>query len=111
MKSLSPNDFGHLTVEQCQKISVKEYTKNFKQKFKEAVLGSALEILKKTIELTTSKTNFGGLRHWFKCPLCTKRVGTLFVHPITQEVGCRECLSLDYRKRRFHKMVEGELTN
>jgi hypothetical protein len=33
-------------------------------------------------------------------------VGILYVHPITHAVGCRTCLGLEYRKRRFKGMAE-----
>jgi hypothetical protein len=57
------------------------------------------------VELTTSKTYVGGVRYWFKC-LCGRRVGVLFVHPISNILGCRECLGLEYRKRRYKGMEE-----
>jgi hypothetical protein len=46
---------------------------------------------------------------WFKCPLCGSRVGVLFRHPAANTVGCRRCLKLEYRKRRYKGMVENTL--
>lgn len=110
MKTMSPNDFGKIfTVEECGKVSVSSYLQDFKKKLREAVTGSSIEIEGRSIELTTSQTGFGGIRYWFKCPICSKRVGVLFVHSFTRDVGCRLCLDLDYRKRRFKGMAEGEI--
>lgn len=108
---MSPNDFGKkFTVEECAKVSIHDYLRDFKNKFKLALLESALDISQKSIEITTSKTGFGGSRYWFKCPICNRRAGILFIHPLSREVGCRECLGLDYSKRRFKGMAE-EQTN
>lgn len=110
MKTMNPNDFGKIfTVEECGKVSVSTYLHDFKQKVRDMVAESSVEIGGKPIELTTSKTGFGGIRHWFKCPICSRRVGVLFIHPFTRDVGCRGCLHLDYRKRRFKGMAEGEI--
>ncbi len=104
---MSPNDLGKkFIVEECQKLSIRDYIRGFKNNFKEALIKSVLEIAKKPIELTTSKTGFGGFRYWFKCPICQRRIGSLFIHPLSREVGCRECLDLEYRARRFKGMVE-----
>jgi predicted RNA-binding Zn-ribbon protein involved in translation (DUF1610 family) len=60
----------------------------------------------KIIELTPSRTAFGGIRYWFKCPNCGDRVGMLFVQPITRVIGCRKCLGLEYRSRKYKGMIE-----
>jgi hypothetical protein len=64
-----------------------------------------------SISLTVSKTRFNGLRYWFSCPMCQRRVGVLYVHPLTSEVGCRHCLKLDYRSRRYKGMIENNLND
>lgn len=111
MKSMSPNNLGKkFIVEEVQRLTIKDYLRNFKYKLKEVILGSIVEVLGKRIELDTTRTGFGGLRYWFKCPQCQKKVGVLFIHPLTRDVGCRTCLGLDYRKRRFKGMAEGEIT-
>ena len=107
MKTLNPNDLGKkLLVEECQKISMNTFSAQLKSKIKETLLLSQIEVLNRNIELTKSDMHFGGVRYWFKCPLCHGRVGTLFVHPISQNVACRGCLGLEYRKRRYKGMVE-----
>lgn len=110
MKILNPNDLGkkHL-VEEFQKVSINTFLREAKNKIKEIFLSSQIEIMDKNIELTTSNLHFGGVRYWFKCPLCNKRVGTLFIHPLNQSIGCRNCLGLEYRKRKYKGMLEGKI--
>ena len=106
MKSLNPNDLG-LLVEECQKIKISDFLGKCRNELKEAIIKSELEILELKIELTTSKTCYNGIRFWFNCPLCSLRVGVLFKHPLTSAIGCRQCLRLEYRKRRYKGMIEG----
>ncbi len=111
-KSMKLNDLGNkLLVENCQKISINTFSRQANKKLKEMFLSSQFEITSRNIELTTSSVHFGGIRYWFKCPLCEKKMGTLFIHPLNQQVGCRGCLGLEYRKRRYKGMVEGEVIN
>lgn len=110
MKILNPNDLGRkCLVEECQKIRIEDFLKTYRNKLKELVLASELEILGLKIELTTSKTCYNGIRFWFKCPLCKRCAGVLLKHPLTYEIGCRQCLNLEYRKRRYKGMIEGKL--
>ena len=108
MKSLNPNSLG-LLVEECQKIKISDFLKKIKIGLKEALIKSELEVEGLHIELTTSKTGYSGVRFWFKCPLCNLRVGVLFKHLTSNAIGCRRCLRLEYRKRRYKGMIEGEL--
>jgi len=107
MKKLSPNDFGkNILVENCQKIKMKDFLKVCRAKMKKVILDSEIEMKGLNIDLTTSKTRFNGIRFWFVCPVCGKRVGILFEHPITGQIGCRACLRLRYAKRRYKGMIE-----
>lgn len=109
MKTLTPNNLGKIfLVEECHKIKISDFLKRYKNKIKEMIIGSELEALGIKIELTTSKTLYNGIRFWFKCPLCDRRIGVLFKHPLTSAIGCRHCLKLDYRKRRYKGMIEGK---
>jgi len=104
---MPPNDLGKkYIVEECQRIQIKDYLKSAGRKLKEALLCSELGLNNLSVSLTTSQTGFGGIRYWFSCPSCDRRVGVLFVHPITQAIGCRLCLGLEYRKRRYKGMIE-----
>ena len=110
MKTLKPNDLGKkYLVEECQKIRIENFLKSYRNKLKELILASELEALGIRIELTTSKTCYNGTRFWFKCPLCGKRIGVILKHPLTDQIGCRQCLNLEYRKRLYKGMVEQNL--
>ena len=107
MKPLNPNDLGKkYLVEECQKIRIENFLQSYRNKLKELVLTSELEVLGLKIELTTSKTYYNGIRFWFKCPLCNSRVGVLFKHPFNKGIGCRKCFNLEYKKRRYKGMLE-----
>ena len=49
-----------------------------------------------TVELEATKCNFGGLRYWFKCPKCNKRVCVLYAGTIFK---CRTCHGLVHKSR------------
>ncbi|MBN2024918.1 MAG: hypothetical protein JW809_19230 [Pirellulales bacterium] len=55
------------------------------------------------IRLQTTRTQFGGQRWWFTCPLivggmaCRRRVGKLYLPPGARYFGCRRCHGLTYR--------------
>jgi hypothetical protein len=104
---MNPNDLGKkFLVEECQQIEISTFLRKAKTKLKETLLSSEIDTGGVPIELTTSKTGFGGTRYWFKCPVCGQRVGKLLIHPLSHKVGCRACLGLEYRKRRYKGMVE-----
>ncbi|MDC0977645.1 hypothetical protein OAR19_00135 [bacterium] len=109
-KLLMPNDFGkkYLT-EECQKINISDLLSNYQIKFKELLLTTQIEALGVDIELATSQTYFKGNRYWFKCPICERRSGIIYKHPIRSIIGCRKCLNLDYRKHRYKGMVENDI--
>jgi hypothetical protein len=93
-------------VEQCQKININDLVRESKKEVFKFKLEEKVELLGRQVQFTTSFCGLGGTRYWFKCPLCTKRVGTLFIHPLNQQVGCRACLGLEYRGRRYKGMIE-----
>lgn len=107
MKPLTPNDFGSpLIVETCQKVKIDDLLKQCRDGFKESMMTSQLKFMGIDVELITTETKFNGVRFWFKCPQCERRVGVLFKHPLSQAIGCRLCLHLRYRKQRYKGMVE-----
>ena len=108
VKSLNPNNLG-LLVEECQKIKISDFLKKSRTELKEAMIKSELEVDGLSIELTTSRTGYNGVRFWFKCPLCGLCAGVLFRHPVNDTIGCRRCLKLEYRKRRYKGMIENRL--
>ena len=109
MKSMIPNDYGKIIlVENCLKIDINEFVREYRFQMKRAAISTFLEPYGLKLDLTVTTTGYGGKRIWFKCPMCARRIGMLYQHPISQLFGCRECLSLKYRKRRFKGMVENE---
>ena len=110
MKPSNPNDLGKkFLVEQCQKIRIEDFLKTYRDRLKELIIDSEIEALGLKVELATSKTCFNGIRYWFTCPLCGARAGILLKHPLTGNLGCRRCLNLEYRKRRYKGMIEATL--
>ena len=104
---MKPIDSGKVfLVESCQRIDFSVISRKAKAKLMEALLTAEIKALGFDLHLTTSKTGFGGLRYWLACPLCGHRRLVLHVHPLTHAVGCRKCLNLEYRSRRFKGMVE-----
>lgn len=107
---MKPNDFGkkYLT-EQCQKIKITDFVRESTSQIKETLINASLEAEGYDLLLNKSKTGFGGTRFWFSCPICNKRAGVLYRHPVSQILGCRHCLRLDYRKHRYSKMIENSI--
>jgi hypothetical protein len=109
MKTSRPYHSGkQILVEDCQRVSISAYLRRAREKLKKELVTAEIKMGNLSVELTPSKTAFDGVRYWFKCPLCTHRVGTLFVHPMTNAIGCRKCLGLEYRSRRYKGMIEVE---
>jgi hypothetical protein len=52
--------------------------------------------------IASTVCGFGGYRHWFVCPACESRAGTLFVHD--QRLACRRCHGLAYRSQSSNAM-------
>ena len=51
------------------------------------------------VSLVTTSYNFGGVRYWFACPMCSRRVGGLYLAPGESYFMCRGCNNLTYRSR------------
>ena len=110
MKSLSPYNSGNkFLVEDCQRVSISAYHRKAMEKLKGTLIATEIEMGNLSVELIPSRTAFNGIRYWLKCPKCSRRVGVLFVHPLKGELGCRKCLNLEYKSRRYKGMVEMQL--
>ncbi len=108
MNSLPPNHLGKFLVEECERVAVKEFLDVAKLKLKRVLIKSEIKASGYNIQLDETKLHFGGIRLWFKCPICDGRRGVLFKHPATKSLGCRRCLSLEYKKRRYKNMIESK---
>jgi len=106
---MKPNDFGKITVEDCERLPITACLKTFRSQMKTAFLKASLEAAGIKVGLTTTETGFGGIRHWFVCPGCGKRIGVILIHPTTRKVGCRECIGVEYRGKRFKGMLESDV--
>lgn len=51
------------------------------------------------VSLVTTSCNLGGVRYWFICPACSRRVGGLYIAPGDRYFRCRHCDNLTYRSR------------
>ena len=45
--------------------------------------------------------HFGGVRFWFVCPGCSRRVGVLYLAPGHDRFRCRYCLRLAYESQNY----------
>lgn len=105
--TLSPDDLGkNETIENCQKISVNELVRRVSKDLKKRIVEAQIEALGVSVSLITSKSRFNGERLWFACPICTKRVGTLYYNSLRNITGCRKCLHLIYSNQRYKGMIE-----
>lgn len=100
-KSLTPYDLeeSENLVEDCVGVSVSDVLNEYKKHLKQQLLSSVFEVDGVAVRLSTSKTQFGGVRYWFVCPNCAKRKGKLLRTPSGQ-VGCNSCLGVSYQSTR-----------
>ena len=51
------------------------------------------------VNLVTTACHFGGVRYWFGCRTCGRRVGVLYLAPGDVHFRCRQCNNLSYHSR------------
>lgn len=108
--SMTVNDLGtKVLVEDCQKIDINDMVRKTMSDLKRQLISFEVSLNGSGIGLTTSMTGGGGVRFWFLCPSCGKRVGTLFQRPNSTAVSCRQCNGLYYKKARYSKMIEMQI--
>lgn len=100
---------NNVLVEDCKQLSVSGVLSSIKDEQKKALENTEIVIDGVPVTFCTSVLISGGKRIWFKCPLCEKRVAVLYKHPVSSDIGCRRCLRLEYRSRRYKKMLENKL--
>ena len=59
-------------------------------------------LIQERVRLSTTRPHLGGLRWWFHCPRCQRRIGKLYKPPESAEFRCRQCHNLTYRKSQEH---------
>ena len=100
---IKPYDLGKI-AEGVQCVKIDDLVSRARREFKLQFIKSALNIYGIEIQLTTSKTRFGGNRIWFLCPICQKKKGVIYKN--NRLIGCRTCLNLKYGKQRYKGMIE-----
>ena len=86
------NDYGKqkTLADACQRIEVRKIVGEHGKLMKHSLGESGININEVHISFTGSRTGNGGLRFWFSCPVCSKRVGTLY--QCSGGIGCRTVL-------------------
>ena len=51
------------------------------------------------LTVTATRPHFGGIRQWFRCPQCGRRVRKLYCREPHSGLACRRCLRLLYRSQ------------
>lgn len=80
---------GKLTVESLKKRSIKGLSRKI-----ETALDGATDGMFEDLPVTATQCNYGGLRYWWQCPKCGRRVGVLYALPWAwqfKEWACRHC--------------------
>jgi len=106
--NLQSVQYGKFAIEECNAINVNVLMRKIKSLLREELLKIELEGLGNNIRLTSSKTGKGGVRYWFFCPKCNRRVGVLYRLPGSNSFGCRLCFNLQYTTARYHRSPQEE---
>ncbi len=56
------------------------------------------EVVEQRVQLQTTPCHLGGLRHWFTCPRCSRRVAVLYAPG--RYFACRQCVGLGYATQK-----------
>ena len=56
------------------------------------------------VSLLVTPCNFGGIRYWFTCPVCSRRVCNLYRPPGDIYFCCRGCHNLSYHSRNESRL-------
>ncbi len=100
---INPYDLGEI-VESMQKVNIDDIVQKAVEAYKIQFIKSTLELNGVEVQLSSTKTRFGGNRQWFVCPRCRERRGVLYLNE--SNLACRLCLNLKYKKQRFKGMLE-----
>jgi hypothetical protein len=56
----------------------------------------------RSVQITITRPNYGGQRHWFVCPRCRHRRRVLYL-TLGLTLGCQGCLELAYLTQRMNR--------
>lgn len=56
------------------------------------------EVVEQRVQTQTTPCHLGGQRHWFACPLCSKRVAVVYAPG--RYFACRQCCGLGYATQK-----------
>ncbi len=66
-------------------------------------------IVNQSVTICATKPNFGGLRWWFRCPACYRRVAHLHMPRWSRGASafflCRVCHDLSYESAQYHRSL------
>ena len=103
------------TLSDYPKVTISQYKEQLRQDSKTV---TAFEVnyhyngkhYQYDIPVTTTRPNYGGLRYWFNCPRCGKRVAVLYC---AGYCVCRHCIGAKYQTqhlqpldRKFKRIAE-----
>lgn len=104
-----PRHSARLWVEQFESLSARRLwqwqpylTRELSRQFSEGkplvFCSVALDICRQhvTVRVTADRPNYGGVRLWFLCPRCSRRVLKVYQWPGLSVLGCRLCFRLVY---------------
>jgi hypothetical protein len=77
------------------------YSNKMTLHYKYRLNGASWNCVDKDIIFDTTKCNYGGIRRWFLCSGCGRRVAILYY--LSGEFLCRHCHNLTYASQREHK--------
>ncbi len=113
MKILPLNDSGekYYLTEDCTEIKINKIIRHAKKDIKEVLVKAHITASGFEVNIIKRRLHHGGERFWFMCPICKLSVGIIYRHPLQSEsIGCRKCLKLTYRSRRYKGMLEENLS-
>ena len=95
----SGRSFGKRTTNQLTSIKIKDVNGYDKTRglvsFRYSYLDKPVE---HNVYLTTTVCHYGGVRYWFKCHYCHRRIGVIYFSGV--QCACRHCFRLAYKSER-----------
>lgn len=79
----------HATTDDAEAVDVRCYLAHGRS-------NSSVPLWDCQVSIVSTRPNFGGLRYWFVCPVCSRRCATLYRLKHRNGAACRVCLKLNY---------------